>query len=128
MSTTGFVTGGWRRHRVRLVGHTRAVPDDDALYRLVRQPPPLPVVEGIPALVRAVASAGTAVLQAPPGTGKTTLVPPALAIDRPGRVLVAQPRPLPPRPPPPRPAPPPGGPRRAAAGDAGPGGRRARPP
>ncbi|HKG52420.1 MAG TPA: DEAD/DEAH box helicase, partial [Actinomycetales bacterium] len=65
---------------------------EDALHRLVRHPPPLPVVEGIPSLLRAVQRAGTAVLQAPPGTGKTTLVPPALAVDHPGRVVVAEPR------------------------------------
>ena len=64
---------------------------------------PIPDLRGLPDLpVRAVLGAvadtlaehGTAVLVAPPGTGKTTLVPPALAAafaDR-GRVLVAEPR------------------------------------
>ena len=31
-------------------------------------------------------------MQAPPGSGKTTLVPPAVAVDVPGRVVVTQPR------------------------------------
>jgi ATP-dependent helicase HrpB len=44
------------------------------------------------ALVQALAAHRAAVLVAPPGTGKTTLVPPALAARLPGRVLVAQPR------------------------------------
>jgi ATP-dependent helicase HrpB len=81
---------------------------EDALHRLVRDPPPLPVAAGLPGLLEAVEATGTAVLQAPPGTGKTTLVPPALAVaagsartpgtrpggvlgGRPGRVLVGQP-------------------------------------
>jgi ATP-dependent helicase HrpB len=38
----------------------------------------LPVATVVPALARALADRGTAVLQAPPGAGKTTLVPPAL--------------------------------------------------
>jgi ATP-dependent helicase HrpB len=40
----------------------------------------------------ALASVPTAVVQAPPGTGKTTLVPPLVANLRPGRVIVTQPR------------------------------------
>ncbi|WP_106400403.1 ATP-dependent helicase HrpB [Actinocorallia populi] len=54
----------------------------------------LPIREALPSLVTAVAS-GTAVLTAPPGTGKTTLVPLALAGllgGAPARVLVAEPR------------------------------------
>ncbi|MER8000435.1 ATP-dependent helicase HrpB [Streptomyces sp. NPDC095613] len=45
----------------------------------------LPVRTALPALARALADHGCAVLCAPPGTGKTTLVPPALAglLDRP---------------------------------------------
>ena len=38
----------------------------------------LPVATAIPALARALGAHGVAVLQAPPGAGKTTLVPPAL--------------------------------------------------
>lgn len=58
----------------------------------------LPFAAALPALRAALASAGAAVVQAPPGTGKTTLVPPALADAvagrRPGpaRVVVTQPR------------------------------------
>ncbi|UWE08991.1 ATP-dependent helicase HrpB [Actinacidiphila bryophytorum] len=55
----------------------------------------LPVAAVVPALLDALAGPGCAVLAAPPGTGKTTLVPLLLAgaQDRPpGRVLVAEPR------------------------------------
>jgi ATP-dependent helicase HrpB len=61
-------------------------------------PPPgtpgtdLPVRSALPALRAALDAAGCAVLIAPPGTGKTTLVPLALADRLPGRVLVAEPR------------------------------------
>ncbi|SDK80914.1 ATP-dependent helicase HrpB [Glycomyces sambucus] len=41
--------------------------------------PDLPIRESLPALLDAVARTGTAVLAAPPGTGKTTLAPLALA-------------------------------------------------
>ena len=55
----------------------------------------LPVVEVIPALREALASAGRAVLHAPPGAGKTTLVPLAL-LDEPwlgdGRIVMLEPR------------------------------------
>ncbi|MCK1796439.1 ATP-dependent helicase HrpB [Streptomyces sp. XM4193] len=57
----------------------------------------LPVRTALPALREALEQRGTAVLHAPPGTGKTTLVPPALAgllaDGAPARnVLVAEPR------------------------------------
>ncbi|MDD1060489.1 ATP-dependent helicase HrpB [Streptomyces cocklensis] len=55
----------------------------------------LPVASVVPALLDALADRGCAVLAAPPGTGKTTLVPLLLAgaQGRPGgRVLVAEPR------------------------------------
>lgn len=56
----------------------------------------LPVAEALPALHTALTERGTAVLHAPPGTGKTTLVPLSLAglLDgSPARsVLVAEPR------------------------------------
>jgi ATP-dependent helicase HrpB len=42
----------------------------------------LPVDEALPALRAALASHGAAVLQAPPGAGKTTRVPGALLDDR----------------------------------------------
>ncbi|MFF8828910.1 ATP-dependent RNA helicase [Streptomyces sp. NPDC015131] len=51
----------------------------------------LPVRDALPALERALEDHGSAVLCAPPGTGKTTLVPLALA-ERGARVLVAEPR------------------------------------
>jgi ATP-dependent helicase HrpB len=61
----------------------------------VSQLPDLPVRAVLGAVTDALAAHGDAVLVAPPGTGKTTLVPLALAAavdpDR-GRVLVAEPR------------------------------------
>jgi ATP-dependent helicase HrpB len=55
----------------------------------------LPVCEALPALESALAGAGAAVLQAPPGAGKTTLVPLAL-LDAPWlgaqRLLILEPR------------------------------------
>ncbi|MEO7455414.1 MAG: DEAD/DEAH box helicase, partial [Gemmatimonadaceae bacterium] len=55
----------------------------------------LPVSEALPELLRALAGAGRAVLQAPPGAGKTTVVPLAL-LDAPWlhgrRVLMLEPR------------------------------------
>ncbi|WP_319458530.1 ATP-dependent helicase HrpB [Micromonospora sp. RTP1Z1] len=52
----------------------------------------LPVRPVLPALVGALRAAGDAVLVAPPGTGKTTLAPLAVADEVAGRVLIAQPR------------------------------------
>jgi ATP-dependent helicase HrpB len=46
----------------------------------------------LPALADALSDRGAAVLVAPPGTGKTTLVPLALAGALPGRIVVAEPR------------------------------------
>lgn len=54
--------------------------------------PDLPVRAALDRIVATLADRGTAVLVAPPGTGKTTLVPLALAAGTPGRVLVAEPR------------------------------------
>ncbi|MEV0096118.1 ATP-dependent helicase HrpB [Streptomyces sp. NPDC050738] len=51
----------------------------------------LPVRTALPALERALEARGVAVLCAPPGTGKTTLVPLVLA-ERGARVIVAEPR------------------------------------
>jgi len=57
--------------------------------------PDLPVADALPALLAALAQGGNAVLVAPPGAGKTTLVPLAL-LDAPwrgdGRILVLEPR------------------------------------
>lgn len=54
----------------------------------------LPFAAALPALREALAGPGAAVVQAPPGTGKTTLVPPAVAMadGGAGRVVVTQPR------------------------------------
>ncbi|MDI1466005.1 ATP-dependent helicase HrpB [Catellatospora sp. KI3] len=52
----------------------------------------LPVRDVLPDLVAALRGSGTAVLVAPPGSGKTTLAPLALADAVPGRIVVAQPR------------------------------------
>ncbi|GEK19837.1 ATP-dependent helicase HrpB [Cellulomonas xylanilytica] len=66
--------------------------EDDPIARLLADPPDLPVRDGLPDVVRAVRARGAVVVQAPPGTGKTTLVPPAVAAAVRGRVVVTQPR------------------------------------
>ncbi|MEM7669073.1 MAG: ATP-dependent helicase HrpB, partial [Pseudomonadota bacterium] len=56
--------------------------------------PPLPIDDALPSLLEALSSAGNAVLVAPPGAGKTTRVPPAIA-GTPwarGRILMLEPR------------------------------------
>ena len=63
----------------------------DPLRNLLAAPPDLPVTAGLAALVEALRTRGVAVVQAPPGTGKTTLVPPAVAEVVAGRVVVTQP-------------------------------------
>ncbi|MFN4156390.1 MAG: ATP-dependent helicase HrpB [Paracoccaceae bacterium] len=55
-------------------------------------PDPLPIDEVIPALQAAMAARGMAVLQAPPGAGKTTRVPIALLAQVTGRILMLEPR------------------------------------
>ena len=97
-------------------GHTLP-PQTDPIRALLASPPDLPVVEVLPDLRELLSAAPSAsddagagaclVLTAPPGTGKTTLVPPLLADiladvpadapqraqeRRPGRVVVTQPR------------------------------------
>ena len=92
-------------------------PQTDPIRALLASPPDLPVVEVLPELREILSAAPSAsddagagaclVLTAPPGTGKTTLVPPLLADvltdvradapqraqeRRPGRVIVTQPR------------------------------------
>ncbi|MEV6275316.1 ATP-dependent helicase HrpB [Nocardia sp. NPDC051832] len=54
--------------------------------------PDLPVRPHLSRITETLAAAGTAVLVAPPGTGKTTLVPLALAASTGGRIVVAEPR------------------------------------
>ena len=54
--------------------------------------PDLPVRAALGEIASTLAAHGTAVLVAPPGTGKTTLVPLALAGLDGGRILVAEPR------------------------------------
>ncbi len=64
----------------------------DPIQRLLADPPALPVRAGLGDLADALRAGGVAVVQAPPGTGKTTLVPPAVAAVVDGRVVVTQPR------------------------------------
>ena len=52
----------------------------------------LPFAEAVPAVQQALTDRGVAVVQAAPGTGKTTLVPPVVANLSPGRVVVTGPR------------------------------------
>ncbi|QSR33214.1 ATP-dependent helicase HrpB [Nocardioides sp. S5] len=58
---------------------------------MLAAPPDLPVTAGLAALVEALRTHGAAVVQAPPGTGKTTLAPPAVAGVVQGKVVVTQP-------------------------------------
>ena len=53
---------------------------------------PLPIDDILPALCRALADHGRAVLQAPPGAGKTTGVPLALLDQIEGRIVMLEPR------------------------------------
>lgn len=53
---------------------------------------PLPIDETLPELLAALASDGAVVLEAPPGSGKTTRVPPALMAAVVGQVWVLEPR------------------------------------
>lgn len=61
----------------------------------MRDFPPLPIDDALPALLSALATGTDAVLQAPPGAGKTTRVPLAL-LDQPwaasGRIIMLEPR------------------------------------
>ncbi|MEM6728368.1 MAG: ATP-dependent helicase HrpB, partial [Pseudomonadota bacterium] len=54
--------------------------------------PPLPIDPVLPALAQALAAHGRAVLEAPPGAGKTTRVPPALLDIFDGKILMLEPR------------------------------------
>ena len=68
------------------------------LEELVSHPPQLPVTRALGDIAAATRPGGCAVITAPPGTGKTTLLPPAVAVAlashdaSAGRVLVTQPR------------------------------------
>ncbi len=53
---------------------------------------PLPIDEALPALLAALAAGGVAVLQAPPGAGKTTRVPLAMLPHVTGRIVMLEPR------------------------------------
>ena len=55
-------------------------------------PAPLPVDAAIPDILAALASSGAVVIEAPPGSGKTTRVPPALLPVVEGQVWVLEPR------------------------------------
>ncbi|HEY4018127.1 MAG TPA: ATP-dependent helicase HrpB [Pseudonocardiaceae bacterium] len=60
--------------------------------RLPADLPDLPVRAVLAEVTAALAEHGAAVLVAPPGTGKTTIVPLAMAAAMPGRIVVAEPR------------------------------------
>ena len=68
------------------------------LEELVSHPPQLPVTRALDDIAAATRPGACAVVTAPPGTGKTTLLPPAVAVAlashdaSAGRVLVTQPR------------------------------------
>ena len=67
------------------------------LEELVSHPPQLPVTRALEDIAAATRPGACAVVTAPPGTGKTTLLPPAVAValaeaGTNGRVLVTQPR------------------------------------
>ena len=68
------------------------------LEELVSHPPQLPVTRALGDIAAVTRPGGCAVITAPPGTGKTTLLPPAVAVAlarhdaSAGRVLVTQPR------------------------------------
>jgi ATP-dependent helicase HrpB len=68
------------------------VREDGRVLIAAEQMPDLPVRDVLPSVADALAGAGAAVLVAPPGTGKTTLVPLALAGRAGERVVVAEPR------------------------------------
>src|SRR5438067_582305 len=64
-----------------------------ALPRIAFMLPPLPIAPFLPEIAATLASAGALVLQAEPGAGKTTRVPPALlAAGAAGEIVVLEPR------------------------------------
>ena len=87
MWTWPFGCASWDRIRVEYARLSGVLPDAD--------PSPgadLPVRAVLPAVLSALDTDGSGVLVAPPGSGKTTLVPLALADRFPGRIVVAEPR------------------------------------
>ncbi|MFI5429732.1 helicase-related protein [Aeromicrobium sp. UC242_57] len=78
--------------RASTCGRSRLI--SDPIRTLLDSPPDLPVLGGLSALTTALRERGMAVMLAPPGTGKTTLVPPAVAslVAGDGVVVVTQPR------------------------------------
>src|SRR6266542_3780302 len=80
-----------RCRAVRETGPVTADSDAKVLPDLLSLPA-LPVRTVLPALLDEVDRRGAAVLVAPPGTGKTTLLPLALAGRLGGRIIVAEPR------------------------------------
>ncbi len=64
----------------------------DPVRRLLAEPPDLPVVGSLGEVLAGLAGRGAVVVQAPPGTGKTSMVPPAVADGVGGRVVVTAPR------------------------------------
>jgi ATP-dependent helicase HrpB len=62
------------------------------LSAMIPELPDLPVRAALGDITAALAEAGSAVLVAPPGTGKTTLVPLALMAEGNGKIVVAEPR------------------------------------
>lgn len=67
-------------------------PNPGTMSRTLPAADALPIDEVIPALQAAMAAGGLAVLQAPPGAGKTTRVPLALLGQVAGRILMLEPR------------------------------------
>ena len=83
---------------LKVSSFTSIEPGAGALYPAVALQP-LPIDDCLPAIAAAVAARGAAVVEAPPGAGKTTRVPRALldAVRRAGEIWVLEPRRLPAR-------------------------------
>lgn len=62
------------------------------IWDLARIGAGLPFADALPELTAALTAHGVAVVQAPPGSGKTTLAPPLVASHVDGRVVVTGPR------------------------------------
>lgn len=77
------------RPLARRIRDTEDVPD--SIHRILAEPPDLPVVARLGDVGEALAARGLVVVHAPPGTGKTTMVPVSVAADVAGRIVVTQP-------------------------------------